>query len=182
MTWMNFSGLACGVAAIATLAPHASTFGHTSPERPAIPDHPAVRVTARPANGGVDCRVDFEFRNPNYYDVHIDWFESRSKRRGPYTWRRMANFSTGDPWLVRRRSTRRTTRMIRQGCTTHRAYRIKVLGPQVQTPFSSGRATKEFYWPARESGLVTYTRSNDLGPINLDWDCTRTARIQACSR
>lgn len=182
MRWIKFSGLACVVAAIAMLAPHASTIGQASPDRAATPDDLAVRVTARPANGGMDCRVNFEFRNQNSYDVHIDWFNSRSKRRGPYTWRRMANLSTGDHWRVRRRSTRRTTRLIRQGCTTRRAYRIKVLGRRIRTLFGSGRLTKEFYIPRRESGMVTYTASNDLGPTSLDWDCTLTPQIQECSR
>lgn len=66
---------------------------------------------------------------------------------------------------------------------TRRAYRLKVLGPTVQTPFYTGRATKEFYIPRRESGLITFTarNANDRGPVSLDWDCTRTAQIQECS-
>ena len=184
MTWIKVTGLACVVAAIAMLAPHASTVGHASPDGTSTPDDLVVRVTARPANGGLDCRVDFEFRNPNSYDVHIDWFNSYSKRNLG-TWTRMANLSTGDHWLVRTHSTRRTTRLIRQGCTTRRAYRVKVLGPTVQTPVYSGRATKEFYIPWRESGLMTFTRENDLGPISLDWaDCTPSEDplMVACSR
>ncbi len=116
-----------------------------------------IRFT--PVNGGSDCEVSFEFRNQKTYSVYIDWYRSYSRRMGPYFWRRLANLSVGDGWEVKGHSTRRTTRLIRQNCSTRRAYRIRVhTDRDGDGNFKeSSELTKEVYIPTRPSNMVEFT-------------------------